>query len=90
MKRRPRSKRYLDRLSLQFLSGMGEAEEGIFVPSPFQKEALDALAEGRDVIVSAPTGSGKTWIAERAIEALLERGKRCWYTTPLKALSNQK
>jgi len=90
MKRRPRSKRYLDRLSLQFLSGMGEAEEGIFVPSPFQKEALDALAEGRDVIVSAPTGSGKTWIAERAIGALLERGKRCWYTTPLKALSNQK
>ena len=90
MKGRLRSKRYLNRVSLEFLSGIGEVEGEDFEPSPFQRDALHALAEGRDVIVSAPTGSGKTWIAERAIEGLLGKGERCWYTTPLKALSNQK
>ncbi len=42
------------------------------------------------MLVSAPTGSGKTWIAEEAIRTLLARGQTAWYTTPLKALSNQK
>jgi superfamily II RNA helicase len=59
------------------------------VPARFQLEALDAVWAG-DVFVSAPTGSGKTWIAERTIEQVLARGGTAWYTTPLKALSNQK
>ncbi len=71
------------------LAEVGEVPPGPFVPSRFQVEALQAVGRG-DVLVSAPTGSGKTWIAERAIEDLLARGGTAWYTTPLKALSNQK
>jgi superfamily II RNA helicase len=56
----------------------------------FQVEAIRAIEAGRSVIVSAPTGAGKTLVAEFAIQAALESGKRIAYTTPLKALSNQK
>ncbi len=56
----------------------------------FQREAIDALNAGRSVVVCAPTGSGKTLIGEYAIHRALARGKRVFYTTPLKALSNQK
>src|SRR6266851_2639897 len=56
----------------------------------FQIEACRAIAAGQSVIVSAPTGAGKTLVAEFAIQAALETGKRIAYTTPLKALSNQK
>ncbi|MDB5100692.1 MAG: box helicase [Cyanobacteria bacterium RYN_339] len=56
----------------------------------FQKEAMQALCDGRSVLVSAPTGSGKTIVAEFAIFLARESGRRCIYTTPLKALSNQK
>lgn len=56
----------------------------------FQKEAIAALDQGRSVVVCAPTGSGKTLIGEYAIYRALARGKRVFYTTPLKALSNQK
>ncbi|WP_267383530.1 DEAD/DEAH box helicase [Cyanobacterium sp. uoEpiScrs1] len=56
----------------------------------FQKEAIIALTEKKSVVVCAPTGSGKTVIGEYAIYHALERGKRVFYTTPLKALSNQK
>jgi superfamily II RNA helicase len=56
----------------------------------FQLRAIDAIREGKSVIVSAPTGAGKTLIAEFAIHAALARGRRIAYTTPLKALSNQK
>jgi len=56
----------------------------------FQQEAIRAIASGQSVIVSAPTGAGKTLIAEFAIHAALEQGGRVAYTTPLKALSNQK
>ena len=56
----------------------------------FQLEAIRALEEGRSVVVCAPTGSGKTVIAEWAVEMALASNKRCFYTTPLKALSNQK
>jgi len=80
----------LEALERRFLEGIGEPEEGGFVPSPFQKKGLEALLKGRDVVVVAPTGSGKTWIAIEAIERFLAEGKECWYTTPLKALSNQK
>ncbi|MFM5898868.1 MAG: DEAD/DEAH box helicase [Dolichospermum sp.] len=56
----------------------------------FQKEAISSLNADRSVVVCAPTGSGKTLIGEYAIYRALSRGKRVFYTTPLKALSNQK
>jgi ATP-dependent RNA helicase HelY len=56
----------------------------------FQLEAIDAVDQHVNVLVSAPTGSGKTLIANYAIGQILERGERAFYTTPLKALSNQK
>ncbi|HXF83605.1 MAG TPA: DEAD/DEAH box helicase [bacterium] len=71
------------------LEDIGTPPPAPFVPAPFQEAALDAVRRG-DVLVCAPTGSGKTWIAEQAMAELLARGKTAWYTTPLKALSNQK
>ena len=56
----------------------------------FQKKAIAALDRGKSVVVCAPTGSGKTLIGEYAIYRALSAGKRVFYTTPLKALSNQK
>src|SRR5438093_1156897 len=56
----------------------------------FQLEAIRAIEGGQSVIVSAPTGAGKTLVAEFAIHLALATGKRIAYTTPLKALSNQK
>jgi ATP-dependent RNA helicase HelY len=56
----------------------------------FQRRALDSLDEHRSVLVAAPTGSGKTLVAEYAITLALEAGRKVFYTTPLKALSNQK
>lgn len=61
-----------------------------FILDPFQKEAIEALKSGVSVVVSAPTGSGKTAIAEFVIEEALKSNDRVFYTTPLKALSNQK
>jgi ATP-dependent RNA helicase HelY len=73
----------------QLLSGIGAPKPSPFKPDPFQLEALAAL-EFEDVLVTAPTGSGKTWIAREEIRRLLKAGKRAWYTTPLKALTNSK
>ena len=56
----------------------------------FQLQAIVALQAGKSVVVCAPTGSGKTLIGEYAIHAALAGGRRVFYTTPLKALSNQK
>ena len=56
----------------------------------FQLEAIAALNKGESVIVCAPTGSGKTLVGEYAIHRALDMGRRVFYTTPLKALSNQK
>jgi superfamily II RNA helicase len=56
----------------------------------FQIDAIASLNAGRSVVVCAPTGSGKTLVGEYAIYRALARGKRVFYTTPLKALSNQK
>ncbi len=61
-----------------------------FEPDEFQKEAMDYIANGKSVVVCAPTGAGKTCIAEAAIQLALKTNKRLFYTTPLKALSNQK
>ncbi len=56
----------------------------------FQKDACQYIDEGRSVVVCAPTGAGKTVIAQHAIHLALKEGTRIFYTTPLKALSNQK
>ncbi|MFK4068904.1 DEAD/DEAH box helicase [Streptomyces sp. NPDC029674] len=57
---------------------------------PFQIEACRALEAGKGVLVAAPTGSGKTIVGEFAVHLALLQGKKCFYTTPIKALSNQK
>jgi ATP-dependent RNA helicase HelY len=67
-----------------FLSTLG------FALDPFQVRALDALDQGRSVLVAAPTGSGKTVVAEYAVAKSVAEGGKAFYTTPLKALSNQK
>ena len=56
----------------------------------FQIDAIESLYENLNVLVTAPTGAGKTIIAERGIEEYLDKGNRVIYTTPIKALSNQK
>jgi superfamily II RNA helicase len=61
-----------------------------FALDNFQKDAIRALDAGKSVVVCAPTGSGKTLIGEYSIHQALARGGRVFYTTPLKALSNQK
>jgi superfamily II RNA helicase len=73
----------------RLLSGIGTPEPRPLVPDDFQIEALQAI-NSQDVLVTAPTGSGKTWIAREEIRRLLADGKRAWYTTPLKALTNSK
>jgi ATP-dependent RNA helicase HelY len=56
----------------------------------FQVRACRELEEGRGVLVAAPTGSGKTIVGEFAVHLALETNRKCFYTTPIKALSNQK
>ena len=56
----------------------------------FQVQGCAALDEGHGVLVAAPTGAGKTVVGEYAVFLALERGRKCFYTTPIKALSNQK
>ncbi|WP_329090331.1 DEAD/DEAH box helicase [Actinomadura citrea] len=56
----------------------------------FQLEACQALEDGSGVLVAAPTGSGKTVVGEFAVHLALTGGTKCFYTTPIKALSNQK
>jgi len=73
----------------QLLAGIGTPPQQPFKPDRFQLDALAAL-EFEDVLVTAPTGSGKTWIAREEIRRLLDAGRRAWYTTPLKALTNSK
>jgi ATP-dependent RNA helicase HelY len=56
----------------------------------FQREACEALERGTGVLVCAPTGAGKTVVGEFAVHLALDKGLKCFYTTPIKALSNQK
>jgi ATP-dependent RNA helicase HelY len=57
---------------------------------PFQRDACTALEVGSGVLVCAPTGAGKTIVGEFAVHLALLQGRKCFYTTPIKALSNQK
>ncbi|MGH3829325.1 MAG: DEAD/DEAH box helicase, partial [Pseudonocardiaceae bacterium] len=61
-----------------------------FQLDPFQRAACEALEGGHGVLVCAPTGAGKTVVGEFAVHLALARGGKCFYTTPIKALSNQK
>src|SRR5688572_23598123 len=61
-----------------------------FAMDPFQREACEALERGSGVLVCAPTGAGKTVVGEFAVHLALRQGGKCFYTTPIKALSNQK
>jgi ATP-dependent RNA helicase HelY len=68
----------------QFSSGLD------FELDDFQREACESLAQGRGVLVAAPTGAGKTLVGEFAVYLALATGRKAFYTTPIKALSNQK
>jgi ATP-dependent RNA helicase HelY len=82
---RPRAHPSLD----EVLAAIGVPPAEPFQPDPFQVEAVEAI-ERADCLVTAPTGAGKTWIAEQAMARALARGQRSWYASPLKALSNSK
>ena len=69
---------------LRFLDELG------FEPDQFQVEAFDAVDQGHHVVVAAPTGAGKTLVAGYAVQLGIGAGERVFYTTPIKALSNQK
>ena len=68
-------------------SKIGIPDKKPFKPARFQLEALSAIKKS-DCLVTAPTGSGKTWIAEKTIRRIYETGGKAWYASPLKALSN--
>jgi ATP-dependent RNA helicase HelY len=71
-------------LRASFIDSLG------FEPDRFQLDAFEAVEDGENVIVAAPTGAGKTLVANYAVEVGLSAERRVFYTTPIKALSNQK
>jgi len=83
----PEIKPGADKSLKKVFSKIGVPGETPFRPDPFQIEALHAIQKS-DCLVTAPTGSGKTWIAETAISNIYENGGKAWYASPLKALSN--
>ena len=85
----PRIKAGADAGLKKVFATIGVPPDRPFVPDPFQTRALAAV-EQTDCLVTAPTGAGKTWIAEQAIARIREKDGHCWYACPLKALSNAK
>ncbi|HIB53564.1 MAG TPA: DEAD/DEAH box helicase [Nitrospirales bacterium] len=84
---KPRRSRPIDLSS--FLEGIGPPEPTSFSLDPWQEEAIEKIQHG-DVIVSVPTGSGKTYVAVEAARHAMAAEKTVLYTSPLKALSNTK
>ncbi len=75
----------------QQTSALGRFRAGYeFDLDEYQVRACEAVETGAGVLVAAPTGSGKTVVGEFAVQLALEQGRKCFYTTPIKALSNQK
>lgn len=68
----------------RFIAGLS------FEPDDYQVKACQDLDDGAGVLVAAPTGAGKTVVGEYATDLALASGLKCFYTTPIKALSNQK
>jgi ATP-dependent RNA helicase HelY len=85
----PRMKPEAEPVLKSVFARIGKPELAPFTPDAFQIKALQAVQEA-DCLVVAPTGSGKTWIAQEAIRSIYGRGGRCWYASPLKALTNAK
>jgi ATP-dependent RNA helicase HelY len=79
----------LHKEAVRLLARIGKPDPTPFVPDPFQVQAVETVLQ-EDCLVSAPTGSGKTWIALEATREYLSRGLSVWYAAPLKALSNAK
>ncbi len=77
----------VDKALEKTFSQIGIPEKAPFKPDPFQLQALQAI-QASDCLVTAPTGAGKTWIAEQSAKAVLDQGGKVWYATPLKALTN--
>jgi superfamily II RNA helicase len=73
----------------KIFASIGVPPKKPFTPDRFQLEAVSAIKHS-DCLVTAPTGAGKTWIAQQAIAEILTRGEKSWYASPLKALSNAK
>jgi ATP-dependent RNA helicase HelY len=81
---------YIEEARRRLLEGIRVPQKQPFVVDDFQREAISHAMNGDDVLVVAPTGAGKTYIALEAIHAMLMLKTRAVYTTPLKALSNTK
>ncbi len=86
-KKYPRIKPAADPKLKKAFSEIGIPEQKPFQPDSYQLEAIAAI-EQADCLVTAPTGAGKTWIAEKAIAEIRKKGGKAWYASPLKALSN--
>jgi ATP-dependent RNA helicase HelY len=85
------AERYASFRASQAGPALAEFEVGYpFGLDAFQRTACRALEDGRGVLVAAPTGAGKTVVGEFAVHLALRAGRKCFYTTPIKALSNQK
>src|SRR4051794_18222182 len=83
-----RYSRFRERQADPYLASFRELYD--FALDDFQVTACGALSSGNGVLVAAPTGSGKTVVGEFAVHLALAKGRKCFYTTPIKALSNQK
>jgi len=86
---RLRMKPEADPLLRGIFAKIGKPVSTSFIPDPFQLRAIEAIKR-TDCLVMAPTGAGKTWIAEQAILSVFSSGGRAWYASPLKALTNAK
>jgi ATP-dependent RNA helicase HelY len=85
----PKMKPGADSRLKKIFATIGVPEKRPFIADPYQLKAVSAIERG-DCLVTAPTGAGKTWIAEQTIRKVFEKGGRAWYASPLKALSNSK